>query len=90
MNVTILGAGAMGSAMARRLRDTGHDVTIWDRKSNSRDRWECSGVAIADDEASAVSAAFVVITMVTDGEAVQAIAERMLDAMPPEAVWVQA
>jgi 3-hydroxyisobutyrate dehydrogenase len=90
MKITILGAGAMGSAMARRLGDTGHDVTIWDRNMNSRDRWACSGVVIADDPASAVSAASVVITTVTNGEAVQAIADRMLDAMPPRAVWVQA
>jgi 3-hydroxyisobutyrate dehydrogenase len=90
MNVTILGTGAMGSAMTRRLRDTGHHVTIWDRNSNGRDRWACSGVVIADDLASAVSAASVVITMVTNGQAVQDIAERMLDAMPPDAVWVQA
>ena len=31
MNVTILGAGAMGSAMAYRLSETGHRVTIWNR-----------------------------------------------------------
>jgi 3-hydroxyisobutyrate dehydrogenase len=76
--------------MTRRLHDTGHDVTIWDRSSHGRDRWVCSGVVIADDLASAVSGASVVITMVTNGQAVQEIAERMLDAMAPDAVWVQA
>ncbi|MCW2549105.1 MAG: 2-(hydroxymethyl)glutarate dehydrogenase [Mycobacterium sp.] len=90
MNVTILGAGAMGSAMARRLLDTGHHVTIWDRKTPSHDRWEGSGVVIADDLASAVSAPSVIITMVTNGEAVQSFAQQMLIAMPPDAVWVQA
>ncbi|HMC68765.1 MAG TPA: FAD-dependent oxidoreductase, partial [Mycobacteriales bacterium] len=34
MNVTILGAGHMGSAMAARLAETGHRVTVWDRDSN--------------------------------------------------------
>lgn len=90
MNVTILGAGGMGSAMARRLRDTGYEVTIWDRVPQSDDHWKGSGVVIAPDAASAVSAASVVITMVTNGEAVQGIAEQMVDAMPPQAVWVQA
>jgi 3-hydroxyisobutyrate dehydrogenase len=90
MNVTILGTGAMGSAMTRRLHDMGHDVTIWDRNPNGRDRWVCRGVVIAEELASAVSAAAVVITMVTNGQAVQDIAERMLDAMPATAVWVQA
>ena len=31
MKVTILGAGRMGSAMAARLAETGHHVTVWDR-----------------------------------------------------------
>jgi 3-hydroxyisobutyrate dehydrogenase len=90
MNVTILGAGGMGSAMTRRLRDTGYNVTIWDREPPSCDHWTGSGVVIAPDAASAVSAASLVITMVTNGEAVHDIAEQMLDAMPSQAVWVQA
>jgi 3-hydroxyisobutyrate dehydrogenase len=89
MNVTILGVGAMGSAMTHRLRATGYRVTVWDRKPQS-EQWKGSGVVIAADAASAVSGASVVITMVTNGEAVQQIAEQMLDAMAPEAVWVQA
>lgn len=90
MNVTILGLGAMGSAMTHRLRATGHRVTAWDRKPQSGEQWKGSGVVIAADPASAVSGASVVITMVTNGEAVHDIAEQMLDAMAPEAVWVQA
>ena len=34
MNVTILGTGHMGSAMAERLAETGHQVTVWDRDAN--------------------------------------------------------
>ena len=32
MKVAILGAGRMGSAMALRLIDTGHQVTVWNRQ----------------------------------------------------------
>jgi 3-hydroxyisobutyrate dehydrogenase len=90
MNVTILGAGGMGSAMAKRLTETGHQVTIWDRDPDHSSRASVDGVTAAADAASAVADASVVITMVTNGEAVHAIAEQMLPAMRPDAVWVQA
>jgi 3-hydroxyisobutyrate dehydrogenase len=90
MNVTILGAGHMGSAMALRLLDTGHRVTVWNREQDRLTPLVHAGVTIADDIAAAVAGASVVITMVTDGPAVQSLAERMLSAMPPHGVWVQA
>jgi 3-hydroxyisobutyrate dehydrogenase len=90
MNVTILGAGAMGSAMAYRLSETAHQVTIWNRNPDRLERFDATSVSIAKDLAAAVSGAAVVITMVTNGDAVNAVAEPMLDAMSPTAIWVQA
>jgi 3-hydroxyisobutyrate dehydrogenase len=89
MNVTILGAGHMGSAMAARLAETGHLVSVWDRDSDHQH--QLSGIAaLARNAEAAVADASVVITMVTNGEAVHDVAEQMLPAMRPEAVWVQA
>jgi 3-hydroxyisobutyrate dehydrogenase len=89
MNVTILGAGHMGTAMAARLAETGHQVTVWDRHSHHSQ--ELSAIAtLADDAVAAVTGASVVITMVTNGEAVYDVAEQMLPAMSPDAIWVQA
>jgi 3-hydroxyisobutyrate dehydrogenase len=90
MNVTILGSGNMGSAMAARLLDTGHQVTIWDRNPERAQRLADLSATAEPHLPSAVSAASVVITMVTNGEAVHAIAAQMLPAMRPDAVWVQA
>lgn len=90
MNVTILGAGHMGSAMALRLLDTGHSVTVWNREHDRLTPLVHAGATIADDIATAVTGASVVITMVTDGAAVQSLAERMLSAMSAHGVWVQA
>jgi 3-hydroxyisobutyrate dehydrogenase len=90
MKVSIIGTGHMGSAMAARLSDTGHDVTIWDRNRERSDHLSVAGITAAGDVRSAVADAAVVITMVTNGEAVHAVAERMLDATPVEAIWVQA
>src|SRR5271154_5085576 len=90
MNVTILGAGGMGTAMAARLTETGHRVTIWDRTPDHARHASGTGVTVAADAASAVADAPVVITMVTNGEAVNDIAAQMLSAMRADAVWVQA
>jgi len=64
MNVTILGAGAMGSAMAYRLSETGHQVTIWNHNPDRLESFDAASVSIAKDLAAAVSRAAVVITMV--------------------------
>jgi 3-hydroxyisobutyrate dehydrogenase len=80
----------MGSAMAARLSETGHQVTIWDRDPDHASRASGDNVTAAASAASAVKDAPIVITMVTNGEAVHAIAEQMLPAMRPDAVWVQA
>ncbi|MDQ1599195.1 MAG: 3-hydroxyisobutyrate dehydrogenase [Actinomycetota bacterium] len=90
MKVTILGAGRMGSGMAARLAETGHEVTVWDRNPGQAAGLVDLGVTVADGVAAAADDAGVVITMVTNGEAVKAVAEPMLAAMPAGAIWVQA
>lgn len=89
MNVTILGAGRMGSAMALRLIESGHDVTAWNRDRERLVQIGDAGARVADHIASAVADAAVVITMVTDGEATWSVATQALAAMPTDAVWVQ-
>src|SRR6185437_5589746 len=90
MKVTILGAGAMGSAMALRLIDTAHQVTVWNRGRGRLAPLADSGATVADTIAAAVVDAAVVITMLTDGDAVGSVAEQLLPAMRTDAVWVQA
>jgi 3-hydroxyisobutyrate dehydrogenase len=90
MNVTILGAGNMGAAMAARLVDTGQQVTTWNRTADRAQHLHDIGVTVEPDLHSAVAGASVVITMVTNGDAVHTIAEQMLPAMRRNAVWVQA
>ena len=70
MRVTILGTGKMGGAMARRLSESGHDLTLWNR---TRERAEALGVGqVATTPADAVRDADVVISMLTDAAAVRA------------------
>lgn len=70
MKVTILGTGKMGGAMARRLDGAGHQLTLWNR---TRDRAEALGIgAVASTPREAAAEAEVVISMLTDADAVRA------------------
>jgi 3-hydroxyisobutyrate dehydrogenase-like beta-hydroxyacid dehydrogenase len=70
MRVAILGTGKMGGAMARRLEAAGHELTLWNR---TRSRAEALGVGrVAAAPAEAVSNADVVISILTDADAVRA------------------
>lgn len=70
MRVAILGTGKMGGAMARRLKSAGHELTLWNR---TRERAEALGVGkVAATPAEAVKDAEVVISSLTDADAVRA------------------
>jgi 3-hydroxyisobutyrate dehydrogenase-like beta-hydroxyacid dehydrogenase len=70
MRVTILGTGKMGGAMARRLDSAGYDLTLWNR---TRERAEALGVGkVAATPAEAAANAEIVISMLTDADAVRA------------------
>jgi 3-hydroxyisobutyrate dehydrogenase len=90
MRVAILGTGHMGTAMALRLIETGHQVTVWNRRRDRLAPLGQAGAKIAGDLADAVVDAEVVITMLADGSAVRSVTTWLLSAMGPAAVWVQA
>jgi 3-hydroxyisobutyrate dehydrogenase-like beta-hydroxyacid dehydrogenase len=70
MRVALLGTGKMGGAMARRLAAAGHELTLWNR---TRERAEALGVGkVAATPAEAVATAEIVISMLTDADAVRA------------------
>ena len=70
--VAVVGLGRMGSRIARRLIDAGHELTVWNRTAAKA---EPLGVPIAESPAEAASRAEVVITMVADPPALQAVTE---------------
>ena len=68
--VAVLGTGKMGSALARRLADSGFELTLWNR---TRARAEQVGVGrVAATPAEAARGAEVVITSLTGADAVRA------------------
>lgn len=44
-----LGTGRMGTAMARRLIDAGHDVTVWNRTKSKTEPLAAAGAKVADE-----------------------------------------
>jgi 3-hydroxyisobutyrate dehydrogenase/2-hydroxy-3-oxopropionate reductase len=67
--VAWIGLGAMGSRMAGRLRDAGHELVVWNR---TREKAEQLGVPVAASPRQAAGRAEVVFTMLADPEALRA------------------
>jgi 3-hydroxyisobutyrate dehydrogenase len=89
--VAMLGIGAMGHGMARSALRAGIPTTVWNRRQDAtRDLAEL-GAEVARTAADAARRAAIVVTMVTDADAVISIArdEGMLAALAPGAIWVQ-
>ena len=75
----------MGAPMARNIVAAGMDVRVWNRTSE-----RAEGIAeVADTPADAVRDADVMLTMLSDGDAVEEVAGEALDALPDGAVWLQ-
>jgi 3-hydroxyisobutyrate dehydrogenase len=87
MRVTVLGTGIMGAPMARNLAAAGHEVRAWNRSRERAEPLAADGVQVADSPAEAVREAEVVVTMVSDGAAVEAVAGDL--GFPAGAVWAQ-
>jgi 3-hydroxyisobutyrate dehydrogenase len=89
--VAVLGIGAMGHGMATSALRAGIPTIVWNRTPEAtRDLAEL-GAEVADTAADAARRAAIVVTMVTDTNAVISIArdQGMLGALAPGAIWVQ-
>jgi 3-hydroxyisobutyrate dehydrogenase len=89
MNVALLGTGTMGTGMARSMRRAGLDVIVWNRTRAKAEPLAGEGISVADSVGEAVGHADAVLTMLFDADAVLAVADELLEALPPGAVWLQ-
>lgn len=87
----MLGLGTMGSAMAQTAHRSGIPLVVWNRESKAAEPLAEAGIKVAQSVADATAEADVVITMVTNADAVRSIAteQGLLEALRPEAVWAQ-
>jgi 3-hydroxyisobutyrate dehydrogenase len=89
--VAFLGIGTMGHAMAASALRAGIPTVVWNRGPEAtRDLAEL-GAAVVETPVDAARHAAIVVTMVTDANAVVSIARDLglLAALAPGAIWVQ-
>jgi 3-hydroxyisobutyrate dehydrogenase len=89
--VAVLGIGAMGHGMATSALRAGFPTIVWNRDPAATRDLAGLGAEVAATAADAARRAPIVVTMVTDTDAVVSIAhdQGMLAALGPGAVWVQ-
>jgi 3-hydroxyisobutyrate dehydrogenase len=85
--VAVLGTGTMGAGMVRSLRRAGIPVRVWNRDGGKARALADVGAEAFDSPSAAVAGAEVVITMLSDADAV---IDAMRRAEPaPGTVWLQ-
>src|SRR5579862_5228258 len=89
--VAVIGIGAMGHGMATSALRAGIPTIVWNRTSEPTLDLVPLGAEVAETVADAARRAEIVVTMVTDADAVVSIArdQGMLAALEPGAIWVQ-
>jgi 3-hydroxyisobutyrate dehydrogenase-like beta-hydroxyacid dehydrogenase len=91
VKVAFCGLGNMGTPMAGRLVEAGHEVTVWNRTAERAEELRARGASIAPTPAAAAGSADVVITMLADAPAVEAVlfgAEGVAEGIRPGSVLV--
>lgn len=73
--VAVIGLGGMGSRIARRLLDAGHEVVAWNRSPEKAKPLTELGAVAAESPAGATRRAEAVIVMVANPDALRAVTE---------------
>ena len=91
--IAVMGLGAMGSRMARRLLEAGHEVTVWNRTAERAADLISTGAAWAESPKAAAAGSEIVISMVRDDEASRVVwldpDHGALSALDPATVAVE-
>jgi 3-hydroxyisobutyrate dehydrogenase len=70
MKIGVAGLGAMGAAIAGRLIELGHEVTVWNRTPEKAKPLGEAGAKVVGSPAEVAAASEAVITILTDGKAI--------------------
>jgi len=91
MKVGFIGLGNMGSGMCRNLLKAGHDVVVYNRTRSHAEAMQKDGAKVADSASGAASGVEVLITMLADDRAVEAVifgSGGAMESLPAEAVHI--
>lgn len=90
--VAVLGTGTMGAPIARNLLRAGYDVRVWNRTEAKAQALVADGAHWAADPAEAATGCDVLITMLSDGAAVEQVLTGQGGAfsmLPTGSTWIQ-
>jgi 3-hydroxyisobutyrate dehydrogenase len=73
MKIGVAGLGNMGAAIAARLIDVGHEVTVWNRDAAKCKPLADAGAKVASSPKELANAVEAAITILTDGAAIDAV-----------------
>jgi 3-hydroxyisobutyrate dehydrogenase len=73
MNIGVAGLGKMGAAIASRLLELGHQVTVWNRTAQKTEPVVKEGAVAAATPAELASRSEIIITILTDSAAIEAV-----------------
>lgn len=91
MKIGFLGLGIMGSRMAANLITAGHTLSVWNRSTDKAGPLQALGAQVAATPADAAAGKDVVITMLSNPEAVEETAlgsDGFLDKMAARSLWM--
>lgn len=87
--IGFLGTGTMGLPMARNLARAGFDISAWNRTPERAQPLADDGAKVAQTPAEAAQEADILISMLSDADAVLESVRRALDGFRPGGTWVQ-
>lgn len=73
MRVGVIGLGRMGTALALRLLETGHDVTVWNRSADKAVPLAAAGATQAASAAALIEAVDLALVILFDAPALEAV-----------------
>lgn len=80
-DITVIGLGAMGSALASTLLDSGFSVTVWNRSLDKAEALRAAGADVAESAESAIAASPATVTCVTSHEQTFALLQDLAAAL---------
>jgi len=87
--VAVLGAGIIGSPVARNLAAKGFEVRVWNRTRSKAEGLASHGIQVAETPAEAVRGAAIVLTVLKDGPVVLDAIKAAGPGLADGAIWVQ-
>src|ERR1700757_46288 len=76
MKIAFIGLGRMGQAMAKRIRDAGHDLAVYNRTADKAQPLAAAGCKVVGSIAEAARYGEAVFTMLADDRALDEVARQ--------------